>query len=132
MDRSESVTEAQVRDALKVVQDPDLHQDIVSLGFVKSVTVSDGTVALRIELTTPACPVKDQLKKEAHDAVARLPGVRAVDVEMTAVVRGSTAIRAAPTRKCSSRKSRASSSSLWTSAPAISPAEVPRLSLLTM
>jgi ATP-binding protein involved in chromosome partitioning len=83
------VTEAQVRGALKVVQDPDLHQDIVSLGFVKDVSIRDGDVAFKIELTTPACPVKDDLKRQAHAAVARLPGVKKVDVEMTAHVRGS-------------------------------------------
>jgi ATP-binding protein involved in chromosome partitioning len=82
------VTETQVRDALKVVQDPDLHQDIVSLGFVKKVAVTDGHVGVTIELTTPACPVKEDLKRQASAAISRLPGVRAVDVEMTAVVRG--------------------------------------------
>ena len=82
------VTEAQVRDALRVVKDPDLHQDIVSLGFVKRVSVVGGRVGLTVELTTPACPVKEDLKRQAHDAVARLPGVTQVDVEMTAVVRG--------------------------------------------
>lgn len=83
------LTEAQVKDALKVVEDPDLHQDIVSLGFVKNVAIDGGKVSVRIELTTPACPVKDDLKRQAHAAVARIPGVKSVDVEMTASVRGS-------------------------------------------
>ena len=56
------VTEAQVRQALTSVVDPDLHRDIVSLGFVKAVEIAGGKVNVRIELTTPACPVKDQLK----------------------------------------------------------------------
>ena len=83
------VTEAQVRDALRVVMDPDLAQDIVSLGFVKAVAIDGGAVSVRIELTTPACPVKEQLKAQAEAAIARLPGVTKVTAEMTAVVRGS-------------------------------------------
>ena len=60
------VTEAQVRQALTSVVDPDLHRDIVSLGFVKAVEIAGGKVNVRIELTTPACPVKDQLKAQAR------------------------------------------------------------------
>jgi ATP-binding protein involved in chromosome partitioning len=86
-----SLSPAAVLEALKVVQDPDLHKDIVSLGFVKDVRIDGGRVAFKVELTTPACPVKDQLKRQAHDAVARLKGVTHVDVEMTASVRGGAA-----------------------------------------
>src|SRR5437899_859414 len=82
------VTEQQVLDALRVVQDPDLHRDIVTLGFVKDVKICDGIVAFKVELTTPACPVKDILKAEAENAVAAIPGVLRVNVEMTAEVRG--------------------------------------------
>src|SRR5688500_16326442 len=89
------VTEAEVRDALKVVEDPDLGRDIVSLGFVKRVSVQDGRVVVHVELTTPACPVKEDLKRQAHEAVARLPGVREVEVEMSAAVRGTTRLPAA-------------------------------------
>ena len=82
------VTEAAVRAALTVVRDPDLQQDIVALGFVKNVRISgDGRVAFTIELTTPACPVKEQMRDQAHAAVSALEGVTAVDVEMTASVR---------------------------------------------
>src|SRR5919197_5658567 len=76
--------EQEVLDALRVVQDPDLHRDIVSLGFVQNLKVEDGTVAFEINLTTPACPVKDQLKNQARMAVARLPWVTDVNVAMTA------------------------------------------------
>ena len=82
------VTEAAVRAALTIVRDPDLQQDIVALGFVKNVRISgDGRVAFTIELTTPACPVKEQMRDQAHAAVSALEGVTAVDVEMTASVR---------------------------------------------
>ena len=80
-------TEAAVLDALKAVKDPDLHKDIVTLGFVKDVTIRDNAVAFKVELTTPACPVKDLLRDQARAAVMALPGVSRVDVEMTAQVR---------------------------------------------
>ncbi len=82
------VTEEQILNALRVVQDPDLHRDIVTLGFVKDIRICDGSVAFKVELTTPACPVKDLLKAQAEHAVASLPGVERVAVEMTAQVRG--------------------------------------------
>jgi ATP-binding protein involved in chromosome partitioning len=81
------LTEAAVLDALRVVQDPDLHRDIVSLGFVKALRIEGGRVAFTIELTTPACPVKDQLRDQARAAVLRVPGVTDVDVQMSARVR---------------------------------------------
>ncbi len=81
------VEQAAVLDALKVVKDPDLHRDIVSLGFIKDLTIDGGRVAFTIELTTPACPVKDQMRDQARAAVQQLPGVSAVDVAMSARVR---------------------------------------------
>lgn len=78
---------AHVLTALKAVRDPDLHRDIVSLGFVKNLRVEDGRVSFTIELTTPACPVKDQLREQARDAVLAVPGVTSVEVELTANVR---------------------------------------------
>src|SRR5688500_9469564 len=85
--RSSPVSEAAVLDALRIVHDPDLHKDIVSLGFVKGLRVDGGRVAFTIELTTPACPVKDQLRDQALAAVRGLAGVTDVAVEMTASVR---------------------------------------------
>ena len=78
-----------VLEALKVVQDPDLHRDIVSLGFIHDLAVCAGVVKFRLELTTPACPVKDQLKREAEEAVMALDGIQSVTVEMSAKVRTS-------------------------------------------
>ncbi len=77
-----------VLDALRAVQDPDLHKDIVSLGFVTKNEVKDGRVEVTINLTTPACPVKDLMKGQAEEAIRALPGVREVKVEMTAEVKG--------------------------------------------
>src|SRR5438552_15771833 len=81
------VEQGAVLDALKVVKDPDLHRDIVSLGFIKDLKIDDGRVAFTIELTTPACPVKDQMRDQARAAVLQVAGVSAVDVNMTARVR---------------------------------------------
>ena len=81
-----SVTKEQVLSALRNVQDPDLHKDIVTLGFVKEVEIRGGEVDFTVELTTPACPVKDQMKAEAEALVAALPGVTAARAKMTANV----------------------------------------------
>jgi ATP-binding protein involved in chromosome partitioning len=82
------VTEQIVLGALGAVMDPDLNRDIVSLGFVKNVKIAGGAVSFDVELTTPACPVKDLLKQQAEDVVRALPGVESVTVTMTAQVRG--------------------------------------------
>jgi len=79
--------QASVLEALKVVRDPDLNRDIVSLGFIKGLAIDGGRVAFTIELTTPACPVKDQMRDQARAAVMQLPGVSSVDVTMSARVR---------------------------------------------
>src|SRR5919201_509269 len=81
------VEQTSVLTALKVVRDPDLNRDIVSLGFIKDLVIEGGRVAFTIELTTPACPVKDQMRDQARAAVSQVPGVSAVDVQMSARVR---------------------------------------------
>src|SRR5687768_16504623 len=81
------LTESAVLEALRGVQDPDLRRDIVTLKFVKNVRIEGDRVSFTIELTTPACPVKDQMRDQARALVAAIPGVREVDVEMTAQVR---------------------------------------------
>ncbi len=80
-------TEQSVLDALRTIQDPDLHRDIVSLGFVKNLRIDGGRVSFTIELTTPACPVRDMMRDQAGAAVAKLAGVDDVQVAMTASVR---------------------------------------------
>lgn len=82
-----TITREQILDALRNIVDPDLHRDIVSLGFVKDVVICDGAVKVVIELTTPACPVRDQMKAQAESLLRMLPGVSTVNVEMTAQVR---------------------------------------------
>lgn len=81
------LTESQILDAMRHIIDPDLGQDIVSLGFIKNLKIDDGRVSFAIELTTPACPVKEKFKRAAHEAVASMPGVTEIDITMTAQVR---------------------------------------------
>ena len=81
------VEQTSVLTALKAVKDPDLNRDIVTLGFVKELHIDGGRVAFTIELTTPACPVKDQMRDQARAAVLQVPGVSQVDVQMSARVR---------------------------------------------
>ena len=84
---SDPKLQEKIIDSLKTVQDPDLHKDIVSLGFVKNIELDGGKVKFDVELTTPACPVKEQLKSECETKVQAIEGVDSVDVNMTAVVR---------------------------------------------
>ncbi len=80
-----NVTLQDVLKALASVQDPDLHRDIVSLGFVKDVEVGDSRVSFTIQLTTPACPAREQLMATAKQAVQAL-GVKDVQVQLTSQV----------------------------------------------
>ena len=82
------LSEERVLAALSQIQDPDLGRDIVSLGFVKDLRIEGDRVSFAIELTTPACPVKDMFKRQAEDAVRALGGVKEVEVTLTAQVRG--------------------------------------------
>jgi ATP-binding protein involved in chromosome partitioning len=78
----------QVLGVLALIQDPDLGRDVVSLGMIKELEVTDqGKVSFTFELTTPACPVRDRFKSQAQDLVGEIPGVTAVEVHMTANVR---------------------------------------------
>jgi len=80
-------TDKEVLSALGGVMDPDLNQDIVTLGFVKDLVIDGGRVAFTMELTTPACPMKDLMRGQAESAVRALKGVKEVDIRMTSRVR---------------------------------------------
>lgn len=82
-----AVSETQILDALRSVMDPDLDRDIVSLGFVRNLKIEGDVVAFDVNLTTPACPVKDRLREQSRRAVLAIPGVREARVNMTAEVR---------------------------------------------
>ena len=80
------LSEELVLDSLKQIVDPDLRKDIVTLGFVKDLAIDGGNVSFRIVLTTPACPVKEQMESEANEIVRALDGVTNVKVTMDAEV----------------------------------------------
>jgi ATP-binding protein involved in chromosome partitioning len=80
------ISEQSVLDALRQVKDPDLHKDIVTLGFIKDLKIEGGAVSFRVVLTTPACPVKEEMEGAAREVVAALPGVTSVNVTMDAEV----------------------------------------------
>ena len=78
-------TEAEIIEAIRPVQDPELHRSIVDLGMLKEVAEADGAVRVLVALTTPGCPLKNEITNRVKDAVAALPGVRAVQVDFTAM-----------------------------------------------
>jgi len=74
-------SEAAVMDALRGVIDPELHKDLVTLGMVQNVQVSDGAVSLGVTLTTYGSPLKGTIEKDSRAARAKVPGVTAVEVK---------------------------------------------------
>ena len=81
-------TTDQVLEALRQVIDPDLNQDIVTLGFITRNVVENGRAEVTINLTTPACPMKKVMQDQAEAAIRAVPGITDVAIEMTAEVRG--------------------------------------------
>lgn len=72
-----------IRNALRVVIDPELGYNIVDLGFIYDISVDDGAARITITATTPGCPAIRFIKEGVANAAARVPGVRDVDVVMT-------------------------------------------------
>eukprot|EP00268_Persea_americana_P057638 TRINITY_DN6913_c1_g1_i1.p1 TRINITY_DN6913_c1_g1~~TRINITY_DN6913_c1_g1_i1.p1 ORF type:complete len:589 (-),score=121.60 TRINITY_DN6913_c1_g1_i1:275-2041(-) len=81
-----NIAEKDVLTALSQIIDPDFGTDIVSCGFVKDLHIDDplGEVSFRLELTTPACPIKDMFEQKANEVVSLLPWVKKVNVKMSA------------------------------------------------
>ena len=78
------VTDDQLIDALRPVEDPELHRSIVDLGMLKAVQVGDdGRVGVLVALTVPGCPLKGEITKRVNDAATALDGVTDVDLEFT-------------------------------------------------
>lgn len=83
----QQVSEQQVLAALSKVQEPELGGDLVSRRMIKDVKIDGGVVSFTVELTTPACPLKGQIRTEAEAAVRELPGVSDVQLEFSSNVR---------------------------------------------
>jgi ATP-binding protein involved in chromosome partitioning len=75
-------TKEQILAALSKVQEPELHRDLVTLNMIRELTVDGGKVAFTIMLTTPACPLVGQIKKDAEQAVMSVAGVESVAIKM--------------------------------------------------
>ncbi len=84
--KSTTISEAAILDALRNVIDPDLHKDVVTLGMIKDIKIDGAKVSFTFELTTPSCPLKDQLEAEARTAAEKVAGEGNVKVNMTANV----------------------------------------------
>lgn len=83
---NDKVTNEAVMAALSKVQEPELHKDLVTLNMIRDVVIEGDQVRFTVMLTTPACPLRSQIEREARQAVERLPGVSAVEVKLDANV----------------------------------------------
>jgi ATP-binding protein involved in chromosome partitioning len=81
------ISESQILSALSTVQDPDLHRDLVSLGMIKDIVLTDAEVGFTVVLTTPACPLREKIKKDCHHAVEKVVGAGfTININMTSTV----------------------------------------------
>jgi ATP-binding protein involved in chromosome partitioning len=76
------ITKEIVLNALRNVQEPELHKDLVSLNMIQDLEIHDGTVNFSLVLTTPACPFKSKMENEAREAVKTIPGVSEVNIKL--------------------------------------------------
>lgn len=83
---SSNLTEAQVMEALSHVIEPELHKDLVTLNMIRNLHIKDDVVDFTVMLTTPACPLRNQIEDEARTAVMAVPGVKTVNVSFDASV----------------------------------------------
>ena len=98
--RMSTLTEGAVFDALRTVQEPELGRDIVTLNMVKGIAIDGARVAFTIELTTPACPLKDEIERNARAALAGIGVVRRRDhLGRHGPPRGAVGRPAAPRRR---------------------------------
>ena len=82
-----SLTSSDILKALSTVNDPDLKKDLVSLGMIKDIVVSDTKVSFTVVLTTPACPLKEKIKNDCIEAVEKIAGKdKYIEIFMTSSV----------------------------------------------
>ena len=78
-----AVTEKDVRNALKKVQDPELGLDLVVLGLIYDIEIDDAHVHATISLTSPFCPVAGEIVEQVKQAIEGVEGVESAEVELT-------------------------------------------------
>lgn len=91
MEDGVAIAKEQIIEQLRRVNDPELHKDLVTLGMVKEVAIDGGRVRVHVELTTPACPLKEQIQKDVDAAVRKVAGVTGVELQWSARVQSNRA-----------------------------------------
>ena len=81
------ITHEEILAALSTVQDPELRKDLVSLGMIGEIIIDGDKISFPIILTTPACPLRNKIERDARQAVLSIPGVRIVDIDMQSKVK---------------------------------------------
>jgi len=81
------ITHEEILAALSTVQDPELRKDLVSLGMIGEIIIEGDKVSFPIILTTPACPLRNKIERDARQAVMSIEGVRVVEIDMQAKVK---------------------------------------------
>lgn len=82
---TDKLTQESILAALSKVQEPELHQDLVTLNMIRDLEISGDQVSFTVMLTTPACPLRGQIEKEAKQAVLAL-GAKSVEVKLNSDV----------------------------------------------
>ncbi len=77
-----TITKEAVLAALSKVQEPELHQDLVTLNMIRNLEITGDKVSFTVMLTTPACPLRGRIDKEVREAVMTVPGVKTIEVKM--------------------------------------------------
>ncbi|MCL4507279.1 MAG: Mrp/NBP35 family ATP-binding protein [Chloroflexi bacterium] len=90
-----ALTEKQITDALSRVIEPELHRDLVSLNMIKDLKINKNDVGFKIELTTPACPLKDVMDRAARVELNKIPGIGKIEIGFTSNVTANAQIRGA-------------------------------------
>ena len=86
MSNNPKVTQDQILNALRNVQEPELGGDLVTRKMIRDLSIADGQVSFTVVLTTPACPLKDVIYKEAERYVLAVPGVQKMTIQWDAQV----------------------------------------------
>ena len=76
------ITKEAILAELSKVQEPELHQDLVTLNMIRELEINGDAVSFTVMLTTPACPLRGKIEKESREAVMAVPGVKTVHIKM--------------------------------------------------
>jgi ATP-binding protein involved in chromosome partitioning len=77
-----TITKEAILAALSKVQEPELHQDLVTLNMIRNLEIEGDKVSFTVMLTTPACPLRGRIDKEVREAVMTVDGVKTIEVKM--------------------------------------------------